>query len=253
MVQGSPTDFGTVRALVIDDNAFDCRRLQRLARESSLDIEMSDVATTAAFHAILDREQFDVIYVDLDLAGEDGMSLMPSVRAHPMNKQAAMIMVAGNGKSDIALEAVRAGFADYIEKSALTAASLERATVNALQKVRLTMAADTAEAETKSVEAVLRSFALACGNEMRPMMARMLRQVRQMRSEADRTGVSASALLDIEHTCARMEEFFLDLSSMANEGQLSSIVGAVEAHAFGVEPAQGTKTENKHAKRFRFG
>ena len=195
MVQGSPTDFGTVRALVIDDNAFDCRRLQRLARESSLDIEMSDVATTAAFHAILDREQFDVIYVDLDLAGEDGMSLMPSVRAHPMNKQAAMIMVAGNGKSDIALEAVRAGFADYIEKSALTAASLERATVNALQKVRLTMAADTAEAETKSVEAVLRSFALACGNEMRPMMARMLRQVRQMRSEADRTAIARIRVL----------------------------------------------------------
>lgn len=253
MVHGNSTDLGTVRALIIDDNAFDCRRMQRLAKETGLDIELSEVTTTQAFHAILDREQFDVIYVDLDLAGEDGMSLMPSVRSHPMNKKAAMIMVAGNGKSDIALEAVRAGFADYIEKSALTAASLERATVNALQKIRLAMAADTAEAETKSVEAVLRSFALACSNEMRPMMARMLRQVRQMRSEADRSGISASALLDIEHTCARMEEFFLDLGSMANEGQLSSIVGAVETHAFGLGNAQDTQSQGKAAKRFGLG
>ncbi|MEL7344303.1 MAG: response regulator [Pseudomonadota bacterium] len=224
-------DLGPVRALIVDDNAFDRRRLVRLASETRVDFRVKDVADTQAFAAILDHAQFDVIYVDLDLAGEDGMALMPSVRRHPINKNAAMIMVAGNGQADVALEAVRAGFSDYIEKSALSAASLERATVNALQKIRLTQAANTAEAETKSIEAVLRSFALGCSNEMRPMMARMLRQVRQMRAEADRTGISAAALLDIEQTCARMEEFFQDLGSMANDGELSSIVQNIQSPA----------------------
>jgi PleD family two-component response regulator len=215
---------GLISALVIDDNAFDRRRLLRIADETNLDFYLKEVSNVEEFGHILDQEKFDVIFVDLNLAGASGLNLLPGVRSHHVNKDAAMIMVAGNSQAELALEALRAGFSDYIEKEALSKSSLERATVNALQKMRLSNAAFTAEAETKSVEAVLKTFAEACSEEMRPMMSRMLRQIRQMKSETEHSGASNS-ITQIETTCTRMEEFFRDLASLADEGRLSSVVG----------------------------
>lgn len=218
-----PINLGLISALVIDDNAFDRRRLVRIAGETNLDFYLKEVGDVEEFAHILDNEKFDVIFVDLNLAGANGMNLLPGVRNHHVNKDAAMIMVAGNSQAELALEALRAGFSDYIEKEALSKSSLERATVNALQKLRLSRAAVTAEAETKSVESVLKSFAEACSLEMRPMMARMVRQIRQMKSEAEQYGASNS-ITQIENTCTRIEEFFRDLASLAEQGRLSSVV-----------------------------
>lgn len=220
------SNFGLISALVIDDNAFDRRRLARIADDTDLDFFIKEVGSVQEFGHILDQEKFDVIYVDLNLAGEDGTKLLPGVRAHHTNRDAAMIMIAGNNQAEEALRAIRAGFADYIEKEVLSPATLERATVNALQKSRLTRAAISAEEETKSIEKVLKSFATACSHEMRPMMTRMVRQVRQMKSEAETLGIQSKNLVDIEQTCARMDEFFQDLGSMATAGNLSSVIGA---------------------------
>ncbi|MEM9341650.1 MAG: response regulator [Pseudomonadota bacterium] len=212
-----------IRALMIEDNAFDRRRLKRIAADTDLDFVFVESRTIEEFKDRLDTERFDVIYVDLNLAGEDGMTLLPMVRKHPKNAMVPMIMVAGNEQAEAALRALRAGFADYIEKNALSPAALSRATINALQKAKLVSAANVAESETKSVEDVLNSFAQACSNEMRPMLARMFRQVRQMRLEVESNGVDASALLEIEQTCTRMGEFFQDLGGLATEGLLTSI------------------------------
>lgn len=214
-----------VSALMIDDNAFDRRRLVRVAGETCLDFLIQEVGDVEAFGRALDSEKFDVVYVDLNLAGASGMNLLPAVRNHRVNRDAAMIMVAGDGQAEVALEAVRAGFADYIEKDKLNASALERATLNALEKRKLTNRADEAAAETRSIEGVLNSFARACTTEMRPMLTRMVRQVRQLRSEQVMSEQGCASIGQIEQTCARMDEFLQDLGSLANEGQLSTILG----------------------------
>ena len=215
--------FGLISALIVDDNTFDRRRFLRIADETNLDFYLKEVSDVEEFGSILDQEKFDIIFVDLDLAGASGLALLPGVRTHNVNKNAAMIMVAGNNQAEVALDAIRSGYADYIEKEALSIASLERATINALQKSQLSRAAVSAEAETKSVEAVLKSFATACGQEMRPMTARMLRQIRQLKPAAENFEVPDS-IAQIENTCIRMEEFFQDLASLAEEGKLSTVV-----------------------------
>jgi len=230
LASAEPSLAGLISALVIDDNTFDRRRFLRIADETSLDFYVKEAGDIEEFSHILDQDKFDVIFVDLNLAGASGMTLLPGVRAHHVNKDAAMIMVAGDNQAGVALDALRAGFADYIEKDALSKESLERATINALQKTRLTRAAFTAEAETKSVEAVLKSFSQACSQEMRPMMTRMVRQIRQMKSESKHFG-ERDSIAQIENTCSRMEEFLRDMASLAEDGKLASVVGAHVATA----------------------
>lgn len=218
-------NFGHISALIVDDNMFDRRRFIRIANETNLEFSLKEANDALEFGDALGRDKFDIIFIDLNLGAENGMSLLPIVRAHPTNKDAAVIMVAGDSQAEVALTALREGFADYIEKDVLSHTSLERATINALQKVRLSNAAISAEADTKSVENVLSSFSQACSQEMRPLMARMIRQVRQVKSAAAAYG-AAEEFSEIESTCVRIDEFFQDLSGLGAEGQLSSFVEA---------------------------
>jgi len=219
-----PENMGLVCALVIDDNTFDRRRLMRFADQSGLEFIVHEAADPEEFGRALDQDKYDVIYVDLNLPGASGLNLLPVVRNHSVNKEAAMIMIAGDDQADVALEAVRSGFADYIDKDSLSATSLERATLNALQKKRLSNVAYQAEADTKSMEALLKIFAEACSKEMRPMLTRMVRHVRQLRCESPEGCATSTNMAQIESTCARMDEFLQDLASLADEGNLSSVL-----------------------------
>ncbi|WP_300029711.1 response regulator [uncultured Roseobacter sp.] len=211
-----------ISALIVDDNAFDRRRIARLAQSTGLDFVLHDVSTVEEFHHALDRDRFDIIFVDLNLAGANGMSLLPAVRLHRFNRHAAMIMISGNDKAEVALEALRTGFADYIDKDNLNSNALERATLNALEKTRLNSAVSLANSETRSVETVLTSFARACSEEVRPMLLRMTRQLSQLRTATDET-TTEDRLAEIEESCSRMEEFFTDLESLAQDRQLSTV------------------------------
>lgn len=218
-------NFGHVSALIIDDNMFDRRRFIRIANETNLDFYLKEASNIQEFGDLLDQDKFDVIFIDLNLGADSGMSLLPIVRAHQVNKKAAVIMVAGDSHAEVALEALREGFADYIEKDVLSEGSLERTTINALQKARLSNVAVSAVAETHKVENVLANFSEACSLEMRPLMARMVRQLRQVKSATAAYGVQDD-FTDIEGTCARIDEFFQDLAGLGKEGQLTSFVEA---------------------------
>lgn len=216
-------NFGVISALIMDDNAFDRRRLQRIAKSTDLEFFIREAATPEDFGLALDNDKFDIIFVDLNLSADvDGFSLAPIARNHSVNSEASLIMIAGEDQAEVALQALRVGFADYIDKGSLSPAALERATVNAIQKRRLSQAANHANAETRSVEAVLRSFANVCQREMRPMLTRMVRQVRQMRADLEAAQISSENITNVEKTCARMGEFLQDLGDLANEGQLET-------------------------------
>lgn len=222
-IQMEPKHVGLVSALVIDDSMLARRRLIRTAQETNLEWFIKEASDVQRFGARLDQDKFDVIFVDLNLGADNGLTLLPIVRRHPVNKDAALIMIAGDSHADAALAALREGFADYIEKDALSAASLERATINALQKLRLSRAAVSAREDTQSVEKLLSSFAEACNQEMRPLMARMVRQVRQVKSVAAAHGAGQS-ILEIETTCARIDAFFQDISALVKEGKLTEFM-----------------------------
>lgn len=215
----SSTALGCISALIVDDNAFDRRRLLRVAGETGLDFFLREAQDVESFGAALDGDKFDVIFADLNLAASvTGFDLLPIVRQHDVNRNAALIMIATEDQAETALTALRAGFSDYIDKGSLAPAALERATVNAVQKKRLSAQADTATAQTESISAIMTSFANTCQQEMRPMLTRMIRHVRQIRSDMEAAGMGHEAITGVEDTCARIEEFLTDLGSLAREG-----------------------------------
>ncbi|WP_168797702.1 response regulator [Aliishimia ponticola] len=212
-----------VNALLVEDNAFDQKRFSRLLEATGLDFILRQACTIAEACDVMDSIKFDLIFVDMSIGSDNGLDLLPIVRAHRTNADAHLIMISGNGDTATALEAINRGFSDYIDKGDLNIASLTRASLNALEKLRLTRAADEASAEMRAVEAVLRSFSKACSSEMRPMINRMIRQVRQLKSSNGSVSSQSAHIAEIEGTCLRLEEFFQDMEALAEDNQLTKI------------------------------
>jgi DNA-binding response OmpR family regulator len=63
---------------------------------------------------LLDLQPFDLLLVDLQMPGMDGMQLVSAARRQP---DLAIIMLTGHGSLDSALEALHQGIFDYLLKT----------------------------------------------------------------------------------------------------------------------------------------
>ena len=219
--------FGVISALVIDDNAFDRRRLKKVASQTWLRMTVRETSDVAQFRRALNHAKYDVIYVDLNLTGANGMELLSDIRCHPENHHAAVIMIAGNNRTEVALDAIRNGFADYIEKDKLSAASLERATVNAMQKGQLEKQTTNARDQARTFEDMILQVSEACSEEMRPIVTKLMGQVRQLRKSTIEDPNQSADLKTIEKSCARLENFLSGLEKLVHSQKK---VGSKRAH-----------------------
>jgi two-component system, cell cycle sensor histidine kinase and response regulator CckA len=80
------------------------------------------------------KHQHDVYLVDYRLGEGNGLELLRAAVAS--DTTAPMILLTGQGERDIDIEAMQAGAADYLEKSQLNAALLERSIRYALERKR---------------------------------------------------------------------------------------------------------------------
>lgn len=127
-----------------------------------------------------------------------------------------MIIVAGNGEAAVAVEAMHSGCADYLLKDALNAEALKRSVINALEKSRLTLERDHAEAEKDVLRTVLERFSKDCVTELRPTVTRMLRLVRNMNNEI-RDPRHAEQLRELESTGTLLFSFLQEIEKYAAE------------------------------------
>ncbi len=103
---------GLPRILVIDDEEGIRDGLRTLLQEEGVAVDVAASAEEGIRR--LDHRGFDVILLDLNLPGEDGLSTMSALRrgAHP----ADVIILTGYGTVENTVEAMRKGAADVIEK-----------------------------------------------------------------------------------------------------------------------------------------
>jgi signal transduction histidine kinase/FixJ family two-component response regulator len=99
-----------------------------------VDDDEDDYILTRAMSAleILEREHFDVMIVDYDLGGRNGLALVRESNARDLHVPA--ILLTGRGNYDIDLEAMKAGAADYLEKRSVTGLLLERTIRYAIER-----------------------------------------------------------------------------------------------------------------------
>lgn len=195
-----PITRNTLTALVLDDDQFDRMRVRRLFREAGIPFYLDEADTLDTLKQVLDREDFDVILVDYNLAKSNGIQALEMVRNHPRNSKAATIMITSDDQSDVAVRAIKSGCSDYISKSQLSVSTLKASVVAALNQVKNANLEDTKNAAF--LEGLADSIMSDYTSVLQPEIARIIRDMRALRSTLGKPGTNLPNDLDaIEKRC----------------------------------------------------
>src|SRR5687767_13594336 len=114
----------TLRVLLVDDDEVDRLAVTRLLRKTHFDAIVHECTDPASALAAVSSGGFDCVLLDYNLPGTDGLSLLRELRAR--SETVPVIALTGQGGEEIAVELMKAGAADYINKNTLSLERLER-------------------------------------------------------------------------------------------------------------------------------
>ena len=125
-----------VRVLLVEDDEEDAaifrRHVANLRHHSVVVFGARDVEEA---RCMLGEHQFDVVFLDLNLRGQDGMELLKQLRTQ--TDCPPVIIVTGSGDEEKAVESMRSGASDYLVKDRLTPDVLDRTIRTARDKCLL--------------------------------------------------------------------------------------------------------------------
>ena len=84
----------------------------------------------------LSSKDFDLIFIDYLLGETTGLEALEAIRRRA-SRECPVVLLTGQGSEQVAVDAMRAGVADYVVKGSLSADTLDRVVVNALAKFEL--------------------------------------------------------------------------------------------------------------------
>ncbi len=101
---------GTV--LVVDDDLMIRRGLQRMITGRGYNVEVAASAEEA--QNLLARQMFDLVITDLQMPGQDGLTLLNNIKER--RAQVPVVMLTGHGSMDVVVQALRYGANDFVSK-----------------------------------------------------------------------------------------------------------------------------------------
>ena len=120
-----------IHALVIDDDEVDRMAISRSLKRTDIPIELSAASNYEEAIALLSNQEFDCVFIDYLLPGKDGLELVRELRSS--GSLIPLIVLTGQGDEQIAVEIMKAGASDYINKSRLSPELLGKTLKNALR------------------------------------------------------------------------------------------------------------------------
>ncbi|MEM9318419.1 MAG: response regulator [Pseudomonadota bacterium] len=108
-----------LQILILEDEEADRMRLVRVLRRASLDADVTEVDSVDEFQPALMRQRFDIVFIDYWLGFENGLDALQILLADPTQTRAVPVMLSRATEPNVIVEAMRAGFADYIVKDTL--------------------------------------------------------------------------------------------------------------------------------------
>src|SRR5512144_3206088 len=112
------------RILLIDDDTVDRLAVRRAITAAALNAEVVDAQDPDAAIEALKRDTFDCVLLDYHLPGIDGMQLLRTLRSSGI--LCPVVVLTGQGGEQIAVDLMKAGAADYLQKQHLTPDRLGR-------------------------------------------------------------------------------------------------------------------------------
>jgi PAS domain S-box-containing protein len=121
-----------LRLLVVDDAPEHARMVEEFIRSTDAWANASVRIATSYDEALraFKEQTFDVAFFDYLLGSRDGLSLLREIRQTGVDTP--VVVLTARGAEDVAVQAMKAGAADYLGKANLTSEALERAIRHAL-------------------------------------------------------------------------------------------------------------------------
>lgn len=119
--------------LIVEHSASDRERYKRFLQRN-LDFAFDFIEAESGDEAldVVGRCKPDCLLLDYSLPDSDGLQLLSAIRALPSDQHMPVIMLTGQDTADVAVQAMRAGAADYLIKGSISAESLNAAVNTAL-------------------------------------------------------------------------------------------------------------------------
>ena len=139
-----------IRVLVVDDAIEHAKMVVEFLRASEIWVG-AELRTAQSYDealAAFDAHTFDVAFFDYWLGARDGLMLLREIRTRGIDTP--VIVLTSRGAEDVAVEAMKAGAADYLGKANLSVEGLERT-------VRHALALHGEERQRRQAEAALRA------------------------------------------------------------------------------------------------
>ncbi|WP_298857963.1 response regulator [uncultured Sulfitobacter sp.] len=167
--------------LIVDDNDFDRTRLKKLCRAFDFTTHVVEACSLSDLRDRLKKDRFDLILLDYHLNDGTGLEGVEIIRADAVNCTAATVMITGTEQNDIAIQALKLGFSDYLVKDEISQLTLTRAAIIALQKSQLARAMAAHMGQSAMVNETVQSFSRGCAQDIKPIVSRIMRQMRGLR------------------------------------------------------------------------
>lgn len=103
-----------ISTLIVDDNFAYFESCKTILHAYGENVEVDHAITAEDCIRKVIQNYYDIVLLDYDLNGTDGIKLLTRIKA--LNKKLPVIMLVDEGKEDIALEALKNGAEDYIMK-----------------------------------------------------------------------------------------------------------------------------------------
>ena len=101
-----------MKILIVDDERAIRNSLKEILGDEGYDVDVAEDGPSAL--AKVDKEKFDVIFCDIKMPGMDGTEVLEKIVADGVDS--AVVMISGHGDIETAVECIKNGAFDFIQK-----------------------------------------------------------------------------------------------------------------------------------------
>ena len=101
-----------MKILIVDDERAIRNSLKEILGDEGYDVDVAEDGPSAL--AKVDKERFDVIFCDIKMPGMDGTEVLEKIVADGVDS--AVVMISGHGDIETAVECIKKGAFDFIQK-----------------------------------------------------------------------------------------------------------------------------------------
>ena len=101
-----------MKILIIDDERSIRNSLREILTDEGYDVEVAENGQQGC--EMVEKERYSVIFCDIKMPGMDGLEVLDKLVA--MGVDSAVVMISGHGDIDTAVECIKKGAFDYIQK-----------------------------------------------------------------------------------------------------------------------------------------